>query len=152
MTLILSRLLRFSGLLRLNRRGRLLRLRRCLISHVRILGLFLSRLLILSRMSSFVDIVLLLHLVIRIAILRDTEVPILTERQNHVEDGVQEEQANGEANSLPKRDTLFVQGYDANDDANDDQQRAEQRMPPSTVQTMGTKNSQPLPQKILYRM
>lgn len=35
--------------------------------------------------------------------------------------------ANGEANSLPKRDTLFVQGYDANDDADDDQQRAEQR-------------------------
>ena len=78
-------------------------------------------------MRSFVDIVLLLHLVIRIAILRNTVVPILTERQNHVEDGVQEEQANGEANPLPKRDTLFVQGYDANDDANDDQQRAEQR-------------------------
>lgn len=89
--------------------------------------MFLSRLLILSRMSSFVDIVLLLHLVIRIAILRDTEVPILTERQNHVENGVQEEQANGEANPLPKRDTLLVQSHDVDDDADDDQQRAEQR-------------------------
>lgn len=118
-------------LLRLNRRGRLLGLCRSLIGHVGVLGLFLSRLLVLrlslSRMRSLVGIILLLHLVVRIAILRDTEVPVLTECQNHVEDGVQEEQANGEANPLPKRDTLFVQGYDVDDDANDDQQRAEQR-------------------------
>ena len=78
-------------------------------------------------MSSLVGIILLLHLVVRVTILRDTEVPILTERQNHVEDGVQEEQANGEANPLPKRDTLLVQGHDVDDDADDDQQRAEQR-------------------------
>lgn len=78
-------------------------------------------------MRSLVGIILLLHLVVRIAILRDTEVPVLTECQNHVEDGVQEEQTDGEANSLPKRDTLLVQGHDVDDDADDDQQRAEQR-------------------------
>lgn len=113
LTLVFSRLLRCSGLLRLYRRGRLLRLCRSLISHVGVLGLLLRRLLVLSlnlsRMSSLVGIILLLHLVVRVTILRDTEVPILTERQNHVEDGVQEEQANGEANPLPKRDTLLVQ-------------------------------------------
>lgn len=131
LTLVFSRLLRCSGLLRLYRRGRLLRLCRSLISHVGVLGLLLRRLLVLSlslsRMSSLVGIILLLHLVVRVTILRDTEVPILTERQNHVEDGVQEEQANGEANPLPKRDTLLVQGHDVDDDADDDQQRAEQR-------------------------
>lgn len=41
--------------------------------------------------------------------------------------GVQEEQADGKANPLTKRDTLLVQGHDVDDDADDDQQRAEQR-------------------------
>ena len=89
--------------------------------------MFLSRLLILSRMSGLVCIVLLLHLVIGAAILRNAVVAVLTERQNHVEDGVQEEQTKCEANSLPECDTLLIQGHNVDDDTDDDQQRAEQR-------------------------
>lgn len=130
LSLVFGRLLRCSRLLRLNRCGRLLGLCRSLIGHVGVPGLLLSRLLVLrlslSRMRGLVSVVLLFHLVIGIAILRNAVVLVLTERQNHVEDGVQEEQTDGKTNSLPERDTLFIQGRDVDDDTDDDQQRAEQ--------------------------
>ena len=74
-----------------------------LVVHVRIRLIFRSRLRI-SRLSillgSFALIVLGFQLVVGVTILRHTEILILTEAQNHIEDGGQQDQANGEANAL----------------------------------------------------
>lgn len=84
---ILSLLLRIDRLLRLP----ILRLRiRILIAHIRVQLIFRSRLRISCLsilLGSFVLIVLSFQLVVGIAVLRNAEVLILAEAQNHIEDG-----------------------------------------------------------------
>lgn len=78
-------------------------------------------------MFRFTVIVFDLQLVIRVTVLRNAEILVVAQTENHVEDGADENQTNRETNTLTKSNRFLVLGDDVNDYTGNDEQCAEQR-------------------------
>lgn len=78
-------------------------------------------------MFRFTVIVFDLQLVIRITVLRNAEILVVAQTENHIEDGADENQTNRETNTLTKSNRFLVLGDDVNDYTGNDEQCAEQR-------------------------
>lgn len=76
---------------------------------------------------SLLFLILGLELRIRIAILRDTVVLIMTKSQNHVEHRIQKAKTNRETNTFTERNSFLVIGDSTDDESNNQEQIAEQR-------------------------
>ena len=75
-------------------------------------------------MFRFTVIVFDLQLVIRVTVLRNAEILVVAQTENHIEDGADENQTNRETNTLTKSNRFLVLGDDVNDYTGNDEQCA----------------------------